>query len=132
MKKQVLTLKRESLDGPLTRDQLREAADLLVREAMSAPWPEVLELDDDDTYCVHVLQDFCIDISVPVDLGPELLAVMIRDSDTTYYAARLRKAILEAQQLLTRRPLLRLGVRVQRAIDTLMRLAAALPHAAAA
>lgn len=126
--KQVLTLKRESLGGPMTRDQLHQAGIDLLREVLSDPLGQDLDLDEADLYPVFVLKDFCIDLAAAVpDEDPVTLRLPIRDPDPLAYALRLHTAILEAQQLLSMRPTLRLGVQAQQAIDTLLRLARALP-----
>jgi hypothetical protein len=119
MKKQVLMLMRESLGGPMTRDQLHQAGINLLREALSDPQGKELDLDEEDLYPVFVLKDFCIDLTTTMaDDDP---------ADPLAYALRLHTAILETQQLLTMRPALRLGVQTQQAIDILLRFARALP-----
>jgi hypothetical protein len=126
--KQILTLKRESLGGPMSRDQLHQAGIDLLREVLSDPLGQDLDLDEADLYPVFVLKDFCIDLAAVVpDEDPATLTLAIRDPDPLAYALRLHTAILEAHQLLVMRPALRLGAQAQQAIDILLRLARALP-----
>ena len=128
MMKQVMKMKRESLDGPLTRHQLHTAVIDLVRAAKRHPLGHDLDLDEEDLYPVFVLEDFCKDLVAAVaDDDPAVLAVAIRDPDPLDYALRLHTAILETLQLLDRRSSLHLDAPTQQAIDILLRLARALP-----